>query len=397
MRVLFLTNRLPGALTRGDQVRAFEQIRHLSARHAITLLCFDRAPPDAAALRRLETLCERVVLAPRAALGMALRGGAALFGRRPLQVAMHDGVPRGAGLETLLSQSRFDLAHVQTARLGGLLPMLAPLPCVVDLVDALSLNMARRAAIERGPMRWVAALEARRMRRFEQLLCERADAVAVSGDADIAAIGARANLVRIDNGVDADSFAFQTSEDDARDIVFIGNLGYFPNIDAASWFAREVLPTLRRTLPQTRLRLVGARPASVLRRLAATCDGVDLIGEVPDVRPHLHGAAVAVVPMRAGSGTQLKMLEAMASGTAVVATSLAADAVGAVDGEHVLIADDADSMAAACADLLRDPARRLRLALAARALVEARWSWARSADALERVWMDAAARRAAVV
>lgn len=389
MRVLFATNRLPGALTRGDQLRAFEHIRHLSRRHAITLLCFDRDAPDAAALAALRASCERVVLAPRRLPGMLVRGALALFGTRPLQVAMHDGVPRGAALDTLLATSQFDLAHVQVARLGGLVPRLAPLPCVVDLVDALSLNMTRRAAFDRGPLRRIAQLEASRLARYERVLCEEVRAATVCSAADRAAIGDLPNLSLVGNGVDAQAFRFAASNARAPDIVFVGNLGYFPNVDAAAWFATQVLPAVRERVPQAMLHLVGARPAAALRRLANECPGVNLVGAVPDVLPHLHRAAVAVVPLRAGSGQQLKLLEAMAAGTPVVATSQSAAGLDAIDGEHLLIADDAPSMADAVTRLLGDPALGLRLAIAARRLVETRWSWQRSADDLERVWMAA--------
>ena len=388
MRVLFATNRCPGALTRGDQLRAFQHIRHLSARHAITLLCFDPdAPGDA--LDALRACCERVIVAPRNRLGMGLRALATLPGGR-LQVAMHDAVPSAANLAGLLATSRFDLAHLQLVRLGGLVPWLAPLPVVVDLVDALSLNMARRAAFDRGPLRPVARMEAARLAKYERALCSQVAAATVCAAADRAAIGDAGNLHLVGNGVDLQRFSFARAEASNSDIVFVGNLGYFPNIDAATWFANAVFPRVRAGHPQACLRLVGARPAPALRQLASMQEGVELVGEVPDVLPHLQRAAVAVVPLRAGSGQQLKLLEAMAAGTPVVATSQSAIGLDAVDGEHLLIADDVTTMTDAVLRLLRDPALARRLALAARARVEERWSWERSALDLERVWMAAA-------
>lgn len=389
MRVLFATNRCPGALTRGDQLRAFQHIRHLASRHAITLLCFD---PDASgdALAVLRACCERVIVAPRNRLGMGLRALAALPGGRPLQVAMHDAVPSAANLAGLLATSRFHLAHLQLVRLGGLVPRLAPLPVVVDLVDALSLNMARRAAFDRGPLRLVACMEAARLANYERALCSQVAAATVCAAADRAAIGDAGNLHLVGNGVDLRRFPFLQPDASNSDIVFVGNLGYFPNVDAATWFANAVFPRVRAGHPQACLRLVGARPAPALRQLASMQAGVELVGEVPDVLPHLQRAAVAVVPLRAGSGQQLKLLEAMAAGTPVVATSQSAIGLDAVDGEHLLIADDATTMAEAVLRLLRDPALARRLALAARARVEERWSWERSALDLERVWMAAA-------
>lgn len=389
MRVLFATNRCPGALTRGDQLRAFQHIRHLSARHAITLLCFDAdAPADA--LAALKDCCERVIVAPRSRIGMSVRALAALPGGRPLQVAMHDAVPATADLPGLLAGSRFDLAHLQLVRLGGLVPRLKQLPVVIDMVDALSLNMARRAALDRGPLRFVARMDASRLARYERVLCSQVTAATVCAAADRAAIGDFANLHLVGNGVDLQRFPFAQAEVPGDGIVFVGNLGYFPNIDAATWFADAVFPRVRALQPQARLRLVGARPAPALRHLASSRDGVELLGDVPEVLPHLQRAAVAVVPLRAGSGQQLKLLEAMAAGTPVVATSQSAAGLDAIDDEHLLIANDAATMAEAVLRLLHDPALARRLALSARTLVEQRWSWERSALDLEQVWMRAA-------
>jgi polysaccharide biosynthesis protein PslH len=388
MRVLFITNRFPGQLMRGDQLRAFQQIRQLSQRHEITLLSFGAAEGDAQSRSIVHACCKRVIVAKRSAVGMAWRGACALFTQQPLQVAVYDSVPASTKLNTLLSEGKFDLAHLQLARLGPMLRRLAPLPCVIDLVDALSLNMARRAVLDRGPMRWVAAIEARRLIAYERHLCAVAKSAAVSSTPDRDAIGAP-NLHLVRNGFDLQRFPFAPAPRPGSDIVFVGNLGYFPNIDAAQWFAQEVMPQLATRMPDARFKMVGARPDANLLRIAQQAANVDLIGEVADVYPYLSQAAVAVVPLRAGSGQQLKLIEAMAAGTPVVATSLSAAGLDAIDGEHLLIGDDAQSMSDAIVRLLSEPQLTQRLALAARALVERAHSWESSAHDMERLWIDA--------
>jgi len=390
MRVLFITQRLPAHAARGDQRRAFAHIRALSARHAITSLSFDAA--DAAGRAALAPYCEQVIVVPRSPLRSAVQALAALAGPRPLQVAMNDGIAADLDVAAL-RDSGFDLAHVQLVRLAGLLPRLAPLPCVVDFVDALSLNMARRAQWDRAPMRWVAALEARRLADCERALCMR-HATVVCSAADRAAMREdefAPHLVR--NGVDLDEFAFTRGQPRTPEIIFAGNLGYFPNVDAASWFVAEVMPLLLREIPQLRLRLVGARPAAVLHRLARTQPNIDLVGEVPHMQPHLARAAAAIVPLRAGSGQQFKLLEAMAAGTPVVSSRLSAHSIGAIDGKHLLVADDAPAMSAALLRLLSSPALAESLACEARRHVEAEFSWTRSAQELESVWRALAAAR----
>lgn len=392
MRILFVTNRFPGQAMRGDQLRAFEQIRHLSQRHAITLLSFEAAHPRHSAGTDLAAWCERVVTLPRRRLLLGPRLAGAMFDPRPIQAAIYDTAAQRRCVDALLADTPFDLVHVQLARLGGLVQHVRGVPCVLDLIDALSLNMARRGALDRGLSGFVARREAARLVDYERVLCAQAAGVAVCSPVDRAAIGDYPNLVRIDNGVDLDRFRFVATADPRPEIVFVGNLGYFPNVDAISWFAANVLPLLSAHVPAVRLVLVGARPAASLQRLARRSPCIDLVGPVADVHPYLSRAAIAVVPLRAGSGQQLKVLEAMATGTPVVATSIAAAGLDAVPGEHLRVADDAASMAAAILDVMHDRAAALRMAGAARRLVEQRHSWRDSALALERLWLQAVGR-----
>ena len=393
MRVLFVTQRFPGLAPRGDQQRALQQLRHLGRRHAITLLSFEAAPHAHPLAADVAACCERVMTCTESRWRMALRAGAGLFGSRPLQTAMCDSHPRRRAFDDLLADGGFDLVHVQLARLGGLLESPRSTPCVLDLVDALSLNMARRAQLDRPPLRWLARLEAERLARYERALCTRARRVSVSSPQDLAAIGEYAHLRRVDNGVDLDRFPFDGSGARGDELVFVGNLGYFPNIDAVQWFASTVWPILRSRRPTTRLRLVGSRPHPALRTLARNTPGIDLVGPVAEVCPHLHRAAIAVVPLRAGSGQQLKVLEAMAAGTPVVATEIAAAGLDATDGTHWRVASDATGMADAILELLDDRAKAQAMAVAARTFVERGHTWARSAEALERVWFEAVAER----
>ncbi len=395
MRVLFISSRFPQSLLRGDEVRAYEHLRELARRHAITLLAF--APDDAQSgvAEEISRFCERVVLVEQGIWGRLVSTARALPGRVPLQTAMNDTRAFRAALTNLLQSSTFDLAHVQLARMGEALPLLGRLPCVLDLIDALSLNMARRAKSDAGVMKLLASIEAGRLPQYERELCRRVAAAIVSSAADRAAIGSDLPALHIvANGIDPDRLVYSTQPRETNALVFSGNLGYFPNVDAATWFASEVLPLLRARRVAAELRLVGARPAAALRRLANTLAGVRMVGPVADMQPHIARAAVALAPMRVGSGQQIKILEAMACGTPVVATSLAAAGLDAVPDRDLLVADDARSFADAVLKLLDDHALAERLARNARALVEQRYAWNHSALAVERLWLLAAASAA---
>ena len=393
MRVLFITSRFPGELRRGDQRRTYEQLRGLSARHAITLIALESGVASETT-RALADCCERIVRVPCSRAGMLVRAAFALgHPHLPLQSALYDSPALRRAVQHQLASVPFDVVHLQLARLGPVLDLVGDVPCVLDLVDALALNMQRRAQYDRGPARWLARIESRRLAPYERALCARAAFAAVSAPPDRDALGDPPNLHLVGNGVDPDEFAFAAHPRAGADIAFVGNLGYFPNVDAADWFARQVMPLVRAKSAHATLRLIGTRPARRLRALCRHRPGVQLVGAVDSVYPHIARAAVAVAPMRAGSGQQIKIIEAMATGTPVVASSLAAAGLDATAGRELLVADEPDAFADAVLRVLGDPDLALRLARNGRALVEQRYTWSASVAALEQLWLRAAGSR----
>jgi glycosyltransferase involved in cell wall biosynthesis len=170
----------------------------------------------------------------------------------------------------------------------------------------------------------------------------------------------------------------------------VGTFTYRPNVDAALLLGREIFPLVRRAIPAARLLLVGHEPPDAVRALARE-RGVSLAGAVPDVRRAYERAAVAVAPLRAGGGTRLKILEAMALGRPVVSTRVGAEGLAVVDNEHLLLSDTPGEFGSSVARLLGDRPLRARLAANARRLVEARYDWARPGDALLDVYGGLAA------
>jgi sugar transferase (PEP-CTERM/EpsH1 system associated) len=389
VRILFLTGRFPYPPHRGDQLRAFHQLRLLGPRHRVTLVAFTDRPPADEERDAVARYCERVVTVPLGPAAMGrnlLRHGLSAL---PLQAALFRDPAMARVLRGLAADGPYDVAHVQLARMA---PHLASCPArarVIDLVDALSLGMERRAARDRGPARWVASLEARRLRRYERRVCAEADQSIVVSAADRDALDAPARLAVVPNGVDAARFPFGTGPRERGRVVFTGNLGYFANADAVAWFATRVLPLVRRALPAVRFEVVGARPPRALRRLARANGAFDLVGPVADVGERLRSAQAAVAPLQAGAGQSNKTLEAMASGTPVVASPLAAAGLLARHDEHFLVAATAEDFAADLLRLMGDAGLAERLAAAARRLVESAYTWERSVERLEAAYARA--------
>lgn len=318
-----------------------------------------------------------------------LRGG---LSRLPLQAALYEDRRMRRAIGEALRDERYDIAHVQLARMAPYLSELRSLPRVVDLVDALSLNMQRRARHDRGPWRWVARLEARRLGRYERAICDSVDQALVGSPVDRDALGAPPKLAVVTSGVDLAEFPYQQAGREPGTMIFSGNMGYFPNVQAALWLGQVILPLVERAVPGVRVAIVGARPHRRILKLARDNPRITVTAHVEDVSSYLRRAAVAVAPMRSGSGQQLKVLEAMASGTPVVATALAAGGVEARHGEHLLVADAPEAFAAQVVRVLGDRALSDALAASGRALVEDRYTWERSVALLEGIYRDVAAR-----
>jgi sugar transferase (PEP-CTERM/EpsH1 system associated) len=388
MNVLFVAPRFPHPPLQGDRLRAFELLRRLSARHTVTLV----APDAPGAEQHAAALCthwEPVRISRWQALGGL---AAALPGGLPLQVAYLCPPALRARARALQARGGFDLVHIHTARAAPAITR--GTPAIVDLIDALSLNMRRRAARERGPARWLFALEAARMGRYEQRLLAECAGATVVAEPDRAALGNHPHVHVVPMGVDLERLPYRDGGRDLATLVFSGRMAYFPNADAACFLATDVMPLVRARLPAAQLLIVGADPPAGVRRLARL-SGVSVTGYVPEIAPFLHRATVAVAPLRSGTGQQIKVLEAMACGAPVVATPHALAGIAARAGEHALRAGGAEDLADAIVQLLEDAALRQRLSQAARHLVEQQYSWAQAADTFDALY-QAAGRSAAL-
>ncbi len=387
MNILFLVTRFPAPPWRGDQVRAYHHLRHLARRHAITCCALVLRSPPASRRAEVEALGVRLEVVRLGLAGAVPALARVLVGdRRPFQVLLYARRRARARVARLVATGGFDVIHAQLVRAAAYLPPARP--AVVDLIDALSANFARRARSGRGPLAALAAWEAARLRRAEAGLVAGGAPCLVVGEEERAALGGGPTIRVVPNGIDTTDFPYREDGRPAARIVFGGNLGYFPNVDAVGWLADDILPRIRAAVPAAELRLVGARPARAVRALTAR-PGVSLAAAVPAMAPELAAATLAVIPLRAGSGLQNKVLEAMAVGTPVVASPQAVAGLDVCPGEHLLVAEDAAGLAAAAVALIRDAGRARALARAARTLVERRYRWEDSAAGVEAAWQAA--------
>lgn len=383
-RLIFLTSRLPYPPCEGHQLRAWHLLKTLAAHHDVTLLSFLRSDDDLAQADPLRDVLHGLETFPipsehsRVALGSALARGT--LTRASFLSAKYTSPALRKRLAALAREA--DLVHFD------MLPLMAHADCVpagvpivLDAHNVEHLLLAKRAQIEAQPLaRAFLRGQVSRLRAFEQSACNRADAVLACSDADadtLRGLAPGADVHVIANGVDvhANRPTPALHAPTGTKLVFVGQMGWFPNRDGVQWFLREVFPRILAARPDAEFVLVGK--ADGFEAPAAVASQVRLAGFVPDLRPLVHDAAVYVVPLRAGSGTRLKVLEAMALGKAIVTTTIGSEGVALRHDHSALYADDAEAFAAATLALLDSPQRAASLGAAARACAEARYGWDR--------------------
>jgi glycosyltransferase involved in cell wall biosynthesis len=377
-QVLFLTQVLPHPPDSGPKIRTWNLLLSL-ARHAdVTLVSFVRE--DAPDVRALEGVC-RAVHTVRMRRGLARdvwHLGRSLVTRRPFTILRDERRAMAALVDRLVATRRFDVVHADQMYMAQYAALVPDVQRVLDAHNALWLLYRQLAALSPpGPRRLLLARESRLMRAYEGRVCRAFDAViavsAVDRRALEAAIGRPSEIAVVPIAVDTDALRPMRRARGDR-ILHVGTMYWPPNVDAVRWFAEAILPRVRARRPGVRFDVLGARPPRAIRRLVRGDAGITVHGYVADLTPHLEQAAVVVVPLRAGSGMRVKILEALALGIPVVTTSIGCEGIAIEPGRHALVADTPEDFAAATLRVLGDPGVAAALAREGRALVEARYA-----------------------
>lgn len=384
MRILFIAHRLPYPPDKGDKIRSFNEIKHLSAEHDLDLVCFADDPTDLKHRARLEEHCRSVEIVPLDKRGAKARALLALLsGSKPFTLGYFYDRRMERLVENKLRAGSYDLIMAYSSSMAQYVMRAEAGPKIIDLVDVDSDKWGQYAARHRFPASLLYRLEQRRLAAYEKEIARNFDRCLLISreEADLfQRIAGGTTPTVIPNGVDADHFdprrcAARPSGLELKRpcLVFAGSMDYFPNADGVVYFCKTILPEIKRHVPEINFYIVGRNPGKAVRGLA--CDSVFVTGAVEDVRPVLAGAELAIAPLRVARGVQNKLLEFMAMGLAVVATSKAVEGISAVDGIHLSIADDPKEFAEATVDLLKNPNRRRRLGANARELVRYCYSW----------------------
>jgi sugar transferase (PEP-CTERM/EpsH1 system associated) len=399
MKILYFSPRECWPLTTGARLRDYHLARQLALKSTVQYLGLRQPgdpppeePPADAGFERVFTLTkERSYTASK-----LIRG---LSGPLPVTILNFWSPAVASKLGTVLEDGQFDAVQMEGVHLYRYLPVIrASRSRPVILADwhnieselmwrysEMAPDMARRLFAKRT---------AHLIERAERRLLAECDAHTVASERERKTLSVRvpqATIQAVPNGVDVGYYSpvaagrENASKDDSakEEVLFVGSMDYHANIDAAAWFARQVWPELRRKHPELSFTIVGRNPSAEVRALAS--DGVTVTGAVEDVRPYYARALAVVAPLRVGSGTRLKILEAMACGAPVVSTRLGAEGLDLSDDENILLADSVPEIVEAVTRLISLPQVGRSLAEAGRKLVQQQYDWSILGARLQRI------------
>jgi sugar transferase (PEP-CTERM/EpsH1 system associated) len=386
MRVLWLKTELLHPLDKGGKIRTYHMLRGLRGHAHVTYLTLADGSASLDASGRAREYCDELLTVP---LSPPNKGTPAYYAallcnlpsRLPYAVARFRSPAMREAIAHAVHDRRIDLLVCDFLTPAVNVPVGLGVPAVLFQHNVEAAIWTRRAQVARSfALRAYLTEQSRRMQAFERQECRRFDHVIAVSELDRDTFRdtyAVSQVSSIPTGVDVDFFRPSSSAAIApRELVFVGSMDWMPNVDAVAWFVTDILPLVRRHVPDASLSIVGRDPARTVRELAARVPGVTVTGTVPDVRPYLERCAVVVVPLRVGGGTRLKIFEAMAMEKAVVSTHIGAEGLPIANGNELLLADDPRSFAGAVVSLLQDRALARRLGEAAAMRVRRDFGWA---------------------
>lgn len=389
MRILFLTSQLPEPAHAGGTLRTNGLMRGVhKAGHEVHLLSFATEEELTANRDALDEFCTSVDVVPPPFRKLSRRLRDLLLTNLADMQRRADSPLYTARLEQLLSQQKFDLIQIESLEMAAYLNTIQRLqPKTPVIYDSFNAEFALQRTIyeaERGDLRHLpgaiySLMQWRRLTRFEGQICRLVNHVIAVSDMDAKAFHDLIPDVPVSvvpNGIDANAYMQNDSSLDLGPyaLVFTGSMNYRPNIDAALWFTDHVLDNVRTHVPEAKFFIVGSNPHPRLELLRERSD-VEITGWVPNVNPFLHAAAVYVVPLRMGSGTRLKLLQAMAAGRAVVSTTIGALGLDVRDGVELRLADTSDKFAQAIIELLKEPTLGDKLGSTGAGYVKTNYDW----------------------
>jgi len=384
MKIFVLLSRVPYPIEKGDKLRAFHQIRCLAKHNEVILCALSDSPVHPDALNELNKFCREIHIIPIHKPGMVWNVIKAFLNGNPLQVGYFYRCNAQKKIDNLIKQTKPDHIFCQLIRVSEYVKN-AAIPKTLDYQDIFSIGAKRRAETSSFLMKIAFTMEHKRLLRYENMIFEKFDnkSIISQPDRDLLPHPSRNKVAVIPNGVDHAFFSPVKSEK-KYDVVFTGNMGYPPNIDAARFIAEDIFPLVLKQFPAAKLLLAGATPHARVQALQSA--NITVSGWMADIRDSYASSRIFIAPMRIGTGLQNKLLEAMAMEIPCITSDLANQALGAKQDHEILIGSSAGEYAQHILKLMGDQSFADTLAQNGHAFVKQVFSWENSVAELEKLF-----------
>ncbi|MFO7979156.1 MAG: glycosyltransferase [Bacteroidales bacterium] len=382
-KIFVLLSRVPWPLEKGDKLRAFYQLRELSENHDIILCALNQGTVHPDAHAALKPFVRHLYFIPLKKYGIINRLTFNWFGTLPFQVAYFFDDKIRQKIQGLLKEHQPDHIYCQLIRMAHYLKDVKT-DKTIDYQDVFSKGLKRRMEIAPWYLKPVLNIEYQRVMKYEARVFDFFDKKTIISLPDREAIGhpRKEEIVIIPNGVDTTFFQPLNTEK-TFDLIFSGNMGYPPNINAARYLVKQIMPLVWQHDPGISLVLAGTNPSPAVKALAG--ERVRITGWVNDMRHYYGRARIFVAPMQIGTGLQNKVLEAMAMKLPCITSPLANQALGAQEGKDILIGNNPENYAKQIVTLLNDPEKYNTLATNGYQFIQRHFNWKKICQKLESV------------
>tara|TARA_B110000037_G_scaffold160384_1_gene181100 strand:+ start:10872 stop:12059 length:1188 start_codon:yes stop_codon:yes gene_type:complete len=384
MKIVVLLSRFPYPLEKGDKLRAYHQIKELAKRHEVILCSLTDTKIEQAWVKELQNCCTELHIFKLKKPLIYWNTLKQVLTNKPYQTGYFFQRSIQQKIGRIIKNAQPDHIYCQLVRTTEYVKNIHDIPKTLDYMDALSKGMHRRSEITTGTKKKLFLIEGKRLAEYENRIFDYFNHHTIISEQDKGLINhPQKNQIKvIENGISAEFSNYDKAVERSFDIVFTGNMNYPPNVECAEYIVNEIYPILKKSRPETRILLSGASPHQRVSALALD-DKIVVTGWVEDIRDSYAQGKLFLAPLFIGTGLQNKLLEAMAMGLPAITTPLANNALKAVHGDSVIIANKADDFASAVIDLLDNTEKWNLISKNGQELVNSTFDWAKSVEKLE--------------
>lgn len=387
MKIFIILSRVPYPLEKGDKLRAFNQIRELSKNNQVYLFALNDIELDKDAMQELKKYCTDISILKLTRLNIVFNLVRTLFDGKPFQVGYFYSNKAKKNIDTLIKQHQPDQIYCQLIRTAEYAKHYQHIPRTLDFMDVFSKGMERRRSTSAFYMKPILGIEYSRLLKYENKIFDFFDHKTIISDQDKSLIPhpRKSEIVVVPNGVDTNYFKPLLMKKE-YDLLFNGNMNYPPNVESVQYLVNKILPEVWKHLPHVRLLISGANPNHKVMELKS--DKVVISGWMNDIRENFAKSRILVAPMQISIGLQNKLLEAMAMKIPCVTSTLANNALGAIPGEQIMVADQPEQYAQFIVQLLNDQALLDRIAENGYQYVMNNFNWKQTTLLLEKLFLE---------